>query len=80
MGRVRQIAVEHDNLAALDGAHAGNQRQQGGFADPVGPDHPHHLARRNFNRDVVERNGRPVMVRDIGEPSDNGVGHCGSLT
>jgi hypothetical protein len=64
VGRVRQVAVEYDNLPTLDCAHAGNQRQQRRLADPVRSDHPHHLARWNIDRDIVERDRRPITVRD----------------
>ena len=80
VGRLGKVAVEHHNLSALDCAHARNQGQQGGLADPVGSDHPHHLARRDFNRCIVERDRRPVTVRDVLEPGDDFLRHCGSLT
>ena len=75
MGPVCKIAVEDDNLPGLDCAHAGNERQQGGLADPIGSDHPHHLARWNIDRDIVERDRRSIMVRDVLESGDDSVRH-----
>ena len=38
LGLVRHIVPEHAHFAALERAHAGNQREQGGFAHAVGAD------------------------------------------
>ena len=45
--------------------------KQGGFADAVGPDDAHHLARRNVNRDIVQRDRRAVSVRHSLDPSED---------
>src|SRR5215472_17981518 len=74
------VAVEDADLPALHRAHAGNEREHGRFADAVRPDHANHFARRNFDRDIVEGDRRPVPVRNTVKPGDDGIGHCGSLT
>src|SRR5262249_34283455 len=74
------VAVEDADLPALHRAHAGNEREHGRFADAVRPDHANHFARRNFDRDIVEGDRRPVTVRNTVKSGDDGIGHCGSLT
>ena len=64
------LAIEDDDLSALDRAHAGNERQQGRLADAVRADHADHLARRDLDGHIVERDRRPVTVRNSFKPSD----------
>ncbi len=46
MLRVAHVAIQCEDLAFLDPAHAGNQREQRGLADAVRPDEPDHAAGR----------------------------------
>ena len=59
---VRHIAVEHHDLAGLNLAHPGDEGEQGGLADAVGPDHPHHAVGGNIEGQVVERERLSVAV------------------
>src|SRR5262249_27853415 len=80
MRGIRHVAVQHRDFAGLDLAHPGDEAEQGGLADAVGPDHPHHAAGGNIEGEVVEREPPPVAVRYPFDPGDNGVGHWGSFT
>ena len=60
---VRHVSVEHHDLAGLNLAHAGDQGEQGGLADAVGPDQSRHALGRNIEGQVVERERLSVAVR-----------------
>ena len=62
MALVRHVAVEHHDLAGLNLAHPGDEGEQGGLADAVGPDHPHHAVGRNIEGQVVERERLSVAM------------------
>src|SRR5262245_62889927 len=53
MRGIRYVSVKHRDLAGLDLAHPGDEAEQGGLADAVGPDHSHHAAGRNIEGEVV---------------------------
>src|SRR6185312_16437244 len=72
---IRDVLVEDENLPLLDSSHPGDQREQGGFADPIRPDHADHDARRNVDADVVEGDRRAVPVRYVLDPRDLLDGH-----
>src|SRR5262249_53632759 len=80
MRAVRHVSVQRPDFAGLDLAHPGDEAEQGGLADAVGPDHSHHAPGRNIEGEVVEREPPPVAVRYPFDPGDNGVGHWGSFT
>jgi hypothetical protein len=75
MALFRHVPVEHDDLAGLDLAHAGDERQQGRLADAVGSDHSYHALGRNLEGEVVEREGLSVAVGYPIDLGDNGSGH-----
>src|SRR5262247_1503260 len=80
MRGVCHVSVQHRDFAGLDLAHPGDEAEQGGLADAIGPDHSHHAAGGNIEGEVVEREPPPVAVRYPFDPGDNGIGHWGSFT
>src|SRR5262249_23589796 len=80
MRAVPHVSVQHRDCAGLDLAHPGDEAEQGGLADAVGPDHSHHAIGRNIEGEVVERERPPVAVRYPLDSGDNGIGHWGSFT
>jgi hypothetical protein len=78
MGRFRHAAVQYPDFAVTEFPHAGDKRQQGGFADTIRPDYSHHDPRRNVYRDVVEHNCCAVAVRYVPKPGNDCLGHWGS--
>ena len=72
---VGDVLVEDDDLADLDDLHAGDQPEQSRFADAVRADDPDHDARRDVDRNVVERDGRAIPVRYALDPRDGLAGH-----
>src|SRR5262249_47433489 len=80
MRGIRHVSVEDCDFAGLDLAHPGDEAEQGGLTDTVGPDHSHHAAGRNIEGEVVERERLTVAVRYLFDPGDNGIGHWGSFT
>src|SRR6185437_6969302 len=72
---IRNILVEDEHLALLDRSYPGDQREQGGFADAVRPDHTDHDAGWNVDADVVEGGRRAVSVRYVLDPRDRVDGH-----
>jgi len=49
------VAAQHLDAPLLDGARAGHQGHQAGFAYAVRADQPHHAPRRDVQRDVLQR-------------------------
>src|SRR5262245_3882662 len=80
MRGIRHASVEHRDVAGLDLAHPGDEAEQGGLADAVGPDHSHHAPGGNIEGEVVEREPLTVAVRYPLDPGDDGVRHWGSFT
>ncbi len=72
---VGDVLVEHDDLADLDDLHAGDQPEQSRLSDAVRADDPDHDARRDVDRNVVERDGRAIPVRYALDPRDGLAGH-----
>ena len=60
---IRHVSVEHHDFAGLYLAHPGDQGEQGGLADAIGPDHSHHTLGRNIEGQVIERERLSVAVR-----------------
>ena len=89
---VLHVAAEHLDLSALDRVRAGDERQQAGLADAVGPDQPDHAARRNVQAYRIEGAGLAIEQADVAQAdhdrcrSGDGfsgrwrVHCCGSLT
>ena len=73
---IRHVSVEHHDFAGLNLAHAGDEGEQGGLADAIGPDQSRHALGRNIEGEVVERERLSVAVRYALDPGDNG---CWSL-
>ena len=69
---VRHVSVEHHDLAGLNLAHPGDEGEQGGLADAIGPDQPRHALGRNIEGQVVERERLSVAVRYALDPGDDG--------
>ena len=66
--RVGHVAAQHAHAAALDGLDAGDDGQQGRFADAVRPDQADGAPGRQLQRDVRQRGARAVVgvaVREI---------------
>ena len=72
---VADILVEDQDLAGLNGLDPGDQPEQRRFAHPVRSDYADHDARRDVDRDVVERDGRAITVRHAIDPRDGLAGH-----
>ncbi len=92
MARIGHVAAEHLDLSRLDRAGTGDQRQQARLADPVRADQPGHAARRDVDRDLVERTHLAVAQGHIPQAGNRrGIApailhlcmyipaHCGSL-
>ena len=77
---IRHISIEHHYLAGLNLAHPGNQGEQSGLANAVGPDHSHHALRGNIECQVVERECLSVAMSDALDSCDRGLTHYGSFT
>src|SRR5262245_42800211 len=80
MRGIRHVSVQHRDVAGLDLAHPGDEAEQGGLADAVGPDHPHHAIGGNIEGEIVERESLTVAVRYPLDPGDDGIRHWGSFT
>src|SRR5262245_13367456 len=80
MAHVRHISPQHHDVASLDFAHAGNERQQGRLAHAVWPDHADHAVRGNIERDFVQRCAFPVVMGYLQETGDHRIRHFGSFT
>src|SRR4029077_6571251 len=52
---IRHVAVEHNDFAGLNLAHASDEGEQGGLADAVGPNQSSHAPGRNLEGEVVQR-------------------------
>ena len=61
---VAHVAAEHVDRARLDLARAGDQAEQRGLADAVGPDEADHAAGGDVERDRVEREHVPITLRE----------------
>ena len=79
---VGNVAAQRLYRSGLQSAYAGDQAQQGRFADAVRPDQADHAAGRNVERDIVERDRFTITLGDARDAADGSVGvvHCGSLT
>src|SRR6476646_9435674 len=60
---IRHVAVEHNDFAGLNLAHASDKGEQGGLADAVGPNQSRHAPARNLEGEVVQRELISVAVR-----------------
>ena len=69
---VLEVSIERPHLAGLDLAHAGDEPEQGRFADAVRADESGHPARGNGDRHVIERDGLAVAMRDAFERGGDG--------
>ena len=63
--RVADIAAQHLDAAILQRLGAGDQPKQGRFADAVRPDKADHAARRDVERQPVERDGPAIEMAQI---------------
>ena len=79
MPGVSHVAVEREHFTLMDTAHTGNEGQQGRLADTVRTDQPDNAVGRNVERDVVERDGLTVAMRQPLHACGNRGGH-GSFT
>src|SRR6476620_1805487 len=80
MAHIRHVAVYHHDPAGLNLAHPRDQGEQGGLADAIGPDHPHHAVGRNIEGQVIERERLSVAVCYALDSCDDGIVHYGSFT
>src|SRR6266481_540387 len=80
MRGIGHVSVEDRDFAGLDLAHPGDEAEQGGLADAVGPDHSHHAPGRDIEGEVVEGERLAVAVRYPLDPGDDGIRHWGSFT
>ena len=67
---IRHVAAEHEDAARLHLPRAGDHAEQRRLADAVGPDQPDHAAGRERKRDVIERDGALVALRDVFQARD----------
>ena len=65
VARVADIAAQHLDAAVLQRLGAGNQAQQGRFADAVRPDQADHAAGGNIERQPVERDRPAIEMAQI---------------
>src|SRR5208337_3034435 len=72
MGSIRHVSAENEGFSRLDLPGAGDDAQKRGFSHAVRADQSRHAAGRYFDPDAVERNRRPVALRDSLDPSDRG--------
>ena len=78
MFAIPHVAAKREDFALLDPANAGNEREQGGFADAVGSDEPDHATGRDRQSHVVERDRPPIAMRQACHPC--GIRCHGSFT
>ncbi len=62
-----EIDAQRRDAALLQLLGAGGQRQQGGFADPIGPDQSQRRARRQVEAHILQRDGLAVTMADMGD-------------
>ena len=77
---VRHVSVEHHDFAGLNLAHPGDEGEQSGLADAVGPDQSRHALGGNIEGEVVERERLSVAVRYALDPGDVALLIAGSFT
>ena len=70
VARIGHIAAQNLHLAFLDGARAGDERQQARFAHTVRPDKPDHPPGGDLDRYVGQRNGASEGQPHIGQSRD----------
>ncbi|MNE76439.1 hypothetical protein D3C80_1726760 [compost metagenome] len=68
MADIGHVAAKHLDLALLDRAGAGDERQKARLADAIRPDHADHAAGRDIDRDVVEGDRLLVGKRYLLQP------------
>jgi len=80
MAFVGHVAIEHPDLALLDAARPGDQREQAGLADSVGADQADHAVGRDFQADVVQRTGGAVAQRQLADAHHRRLGIAHGVT
>ena len=80
MALIRHVAVEHRDFAGLNLAHPGDEGEQGGLSNAIGPDQSRHTLGGNIEGQVVERERLSVLVCYALDPCDRGLAHYGSFT
>jgi hypothetical protein len=68
--RVADVAAQHLDLAGLQLANAGQDRQQGRLAHPVRADQADGLLGRDVEADPVQRRHLAVLVGEIPDAGD----------